>query len=839
MPTVPKYQRQVTLQGIPSVRATGAETPEALGAGVAIAEGKLGAATAEGSAAVDSAVGQLAGAGATIAGDVYQKMRDESRRQADNVAILRAGNALSDVENDLLYHPEHGALAVRGEAALSLPEQMMGGFDKQAASIAQTLTTPEQQRQFAALAASHRQNVSGIITRHTFNEIQTLHANELKSFLDNTTSAVVQNAADSYQVGVKLREGEVAIRRNADHFGLGPEQVEAEVSDFQSKAHAAVIDELSARDMDSQAQTYFKAVRDQLGAAELPHVERQIEASTLRTDSQRKADEIIQSGGSPSEQRAAVRGIQDGKLRDLVEQRVETNLTNVIRSQSQSLADTIIATHSDLTDQRTAAKDIADPDVRDHALQYIEHEADVADKVKRDTDETNMRSAYDVLDRTRNLRAIPAATWATFSGPTRHALRSYADALAVGTPVRTDRDTYDQLIKLSTSDPSSFTNVNLLQYRHTLDDGDFKMFEHAQQQLRAGNTEAAQQELAPFQTRQEVFTSTLQQYGIDPHPKTDTDEGKAASAAIAELNRLVNSRVDALQRPARGKAGEVLPGIRVKPEDIRSIVDDLLTQQINVGGGGGGWDWVTAIKGAALQFIGQRAGAARAFADAVIPVTGGTTKPLMSVTVNDVPPADRALIESAMRQTGIPVNDVTVLNLYLEDQLRARRREQFRRSDEMNEQLRRPLPKPPAPPVPTPRPAATPAAGPSVLGMGLTGLSAAARAAGDFLGRTPLVVAGGLNDVAPPAAAPAKAEPKPAPQPANPPSALGAASVTDDIGSLLSIVNDKPNPFAQTHTTIDQVPAAERARIVGLLKQAHVRVTDENILARWMRDRRQ
>jgi len=510
MPQVPRLTRQVDTAPIPGVRRQAHETPLSEGAGLEQARAQKFEA--------------LAGAGEQLIRTGYGvgQIAMEERRRADEVAVLNAENQLAKWENHRLYDPKQGALGVRGRDSFGLPESVGAEFNDVASTIEHGLATDRQRAAFARVRQNRELSVDLTLRRHVAGEMQRYEAGELQAFIENTTSHAIANATDPRVIGADLQSATDAIKRFAPRAGLGPEQVQDQITKVTSATHVGVIDQLLATDQTKSAQVYFEETRGAIKGEAIARIEKALQESSTRKRAQEETDKILAAGGS-------------------------------------------------LTDQREKAKGIEDPQTRDAVMQRLEHEAAIKEREDRVRDETTLRGVYDIVDQTHDVTKIPATTWATLEGSQRSALRGYANALARGVPVETDLPTYYALMQQAADDPEMFTKQNLLNYRAKLGETEFKQFASMQASLRSGDRKKADHDLGAFRTHDQLLKDTLTQYGIDPTPKDGTAEAKA----IAQLRRMLDVRMQAF--------GEIT-GKKPSNDDIQQTLDDLLSQSVTVPG---------------------------------------------------------------------------------------------------------------------------------------------------------------------------------------------------------------------------------------------------------------
>jgi hypothetical protein len=510
MPIVRRAERQVETSALRGGQRSAAETAASEGAGLERARQEKNLA--------------IAGFGERVTrfgADLFARLEAQERDKADQTALMAADNRLSDWKNKRLFDPSAGAFTQKGQNALGLPEQLKGEFDQLTGEIEGTLHTDRQKNAFARLKGQEWSNIDLQVRRHVFNEMQDYQKGELTNLVGNSINAAIQNAMDPKLVAVDLQKAVTAIRTSAPSLGLGPEAIEAQVRAVTSQTHLGVIATLLAKDKDQAAQTYFDATKGEIDGDKQDGIIKALEEGSLRGESQRQADRIIQEGGTLTQQREKARAIDDPKLRDLVEQR-------------------------------------------------LEHEDAVSDRLAREEEQQRMREGYDILDRTNDVTKIPPALWTSYAGATRSAMMDYAIKRAKGTPIETDLPTFYSLMKQAGDNPETFATANLLQYRNKLDDVEFKQLAGLQLSIKNADRNATEKVLAPFRTHAQLVDDTLSLHGIDPNAKPDTAEGRA----IAQLRRMVDRRVDLLQ--AGGK--------KASNADIQAEIDNLLSAKETVPG---------------------------------------------------------------------------------------------------------------------------------------------------------------------------------------------------------------------------------------------------------------
>lgn len=493
--------RQIQRAPMPGARLTAASTPLAEGAEQTAGEGLI------------AIGGQVARVGVAA----FTGIAERERERADAIARLKWQNQFAEFEKTRINDPEKGALALQGEAAFPLPEQIDEEFGKLAGDIEAGLTTERQRLQFAQDRLTFGSSVEGTVRRHVRDQIQKFEGEQLTARVENARSAAGIHASDPRRVGMELTAGEQAIRVHGPKLGMPPEQVEREVAKFRSSTHIDVISSLLEDEQTQAARVYFEEANaaGEIAGDQVDGVKKALREGTVRKQSQTETARILAAGGT-------------------------------------------------FTEQRDAAKKIADPDVQDEVLRRIEHEQAVKRNVDQDIDEQRMMNAANVVDKTRDLAKIPPAEWEAMSLPQKSGLRSYLKQITEGVDVETDFRHYYGLMQQAADDPMTFARVNLVNSIHKLGKTEFKQLADLQLSIRNADRNKTSTLLDGFMTNTQIVNDALLSAGLDPTPAPDS----VNVDAVVNIRRQVDQQVQALQTRTGKKATN---------EDVQGIVDELLT----------------------------------------------------------------------------------------------------------------------------------------------------------------------------------------------------------------------------------------------------------------------
>jgi len=316
--------------------------------------------------------------------------------------------------------------------------------------------------------------------------------------------------------------------------------------------------------------------------------------------------------------------------------------------QAQRIADTIKPKYTEDMAQTDLEDEIPkltqNPEVRQQAEQILgrwfqqkradtrfrEGQASAEAKAKLDAMETDLKNTMDRAG--RNLafeQVIPQSTRDLLSPQVEKGLREYWKLITEQKEPKTDPGTFYRLYTKATTEATKddFAKENLMKYVGSLSRGDFSELVKLQGSIRKGDDKEADKQLDDFRTADQVINNTLATMGIDPKDKKN-------EATVARIHQLVGERADTLQRNTGKKATH---------QDLQSITDDVISTSYN--GVNKGWIW-----------------------DSTEPMR------LVTMTVDQIPDADRKQTEEALRKAGRPVTDEGVLDLFIRTQERLKNR---------------------------------------------------------------------------------------------------------------------------------------------------------------------
>lgn len=296
----------------------------------------------------------------------------------------------------------------------------------------------------------------------------------------------------------------------------------------------------------------------------------------------------------------------------------------VTRGESQRQATEIMrTTGGNLRSALDVARKIEDADVQAATVNEIKIRHGENEKIKQEYEENRFKSAANAVEATKQRPA--EMVWNQLSLQERNALDNRIEQLRKGISPETDWDNYYTLKTMASSSSTrdEFLKTNLMVYRPVMANAEFKELIDLQTGLRKGD-EKAEKVLDGFRSDNQIVNDTLAAAGIDPTPKPGTP--------AAQKVNLFRSKVDEQVRAVQQKSGK-----KATNEELQSIADNLITEGITKKG----WFWDQKKR--------------------VFELAPGEK---VEFSIKDVPRAERAKIEDALRRRNIPVSDEKILELY-------------------------------------------------------------------------------------------------------------------------------------------------------------------------------
>jgi hypothetical protein len=506
MPSVPRYGGNKI--------GTELATPVKIGAETSLATFGGGEEAARASSAVGNFVETVA------------KIKDD----IDEVAALAAVNETKKYKTDRLWNAKDGALAQKGQNAFGIVKTYGDDFMAYGAKTEQSLSNDNQRRIYKRYFQEEATDLNKDLSQHMFKEGESFADVQSDSLINNYRNDALLNYSNPEKIRSAMIGQETEIMNHARRKGLPAEWVKQKTLDAESKTHSGVIQGYLRGDDDISAKKYFEANAEGFTPSDKDAVLKDLEASSLRRESQRQSDRIFAQ-----------------------------NMDSMPSAVSE-------------------AKKIKDPKLRDEVLKRVQDNFAIKDKAERQDNERLHIDALNQIDQTKGEIAFEKINgWQRFSSSDRASLERYARDKKVGVEPKTNWASYYDLMQLAQNPEvkEEFLQTNLMKYRADLADSEFKQLVGLQAGLRKGDSKS-QKTLDGYRTDSAIVNDALAAAGF----QTGRDAGTSDKESVAKFRRMVDDQIILYQERTGKKANN---------QDVQQIVDTLMIKG-KVKGSGWLWD---------------------------------------------------------------------------------------------------------------------------------------------------------------------------------------------------------------------------------------------------------
>lgn len=407
----------------------------------------------------------------------------EQKKAADNAIGQDVFAKLTQKKNALIYDPKAGAMTKKGQDALSVVGDYGQQFTDYADQVASTLSNDEQRAQFTHFRREVGDDLNSTLTKYTYGESQNLQNQIAETALKSAQDDAILNyhEPDKIQSSIDLQTN--LLTNTLTKQGMPSEVIDQKVKEAKSTTLTGVVDRMLVNGQDIAAKAFYDQHKDSITAANAITLEKALETGSMRGESQRQSDKIVNDNDNLSDALDDARAIKDPKLRDETTKRVKEYFA----------------------DQQTAQKT---------------------------DDDNNFRDASDIIENNGgNLDQVPPQTLAKMSSSDRASLEKRATQKKNGVEPESNSEQFYDLQTMATTPElrDKFLGTNLLQYRHSVTQNEMSEMIKIQSSMRKSDGEA-DDTIRGLRSRTQVVNETLKSIGIDP--KSSPEDYLAANRAL-------------------------------------------------------------------------------------------------------------------------------------------------------------------------------------------------------------------------------------------------------------------------------------------------------------------
>jgi len=606
MPVVRTYQRQVAPQAAPTVQKQGFRVPQ-----LETPPGPVGPSP--------GAMERFGETVATIGEQLYAHEQDKQ----DKLRLLKADKDTGDLYRQLMLDPNSGALSVKGEGALALPDKISQAWDDGTAKIRQGLASDRQRQAFDEFNQNKKQAMMDRLLAHVDQQRDEYEAQAYNGKIANETELALSldwanhksddsNLTTVSQVVASITQTALDHAMNPD----GTRRIDKDTTDRAiaiavSRVHEGTIALMQDQHQDLKAKAWYDEHKDQILGEKRGEIEKSLSTASALGEGQRLSDAIRQAMPEATETQ-------------MIDEIAKHTDNPEIRKAAQGELKSYWASYREDVrfGQEQASK-------RAQALLEQQAAQDKEDRKRLEAMELDIKNTMDRAPRNKTYEdVVPQSVRDKLPENVERAQREYWRLLTERKEPETDPGVYRKLMLKAANDPNGFVVENMMGYVNVLSRGDWKKLQDHQADIVSNNRKSADKTTHSVLSTDRIIETTLREIGIDPRDKAQ------------------QSFVDQLWRDLDAESAifETNKGHEPDATEKQQIVDDMLLRR------------PVTVPGSWIPWVSARSGSA---ASVTPDEVGRTRDPKL------IPLDERREIENQLRTHGVPVTDESVLTQYL------------------------------------------------------------------------------------------------------------------------------------------------------------------------------
>jgi len=276
-----------------------------------------------------------------------------------------------------------------GKDALTVPDEISGGFDKFVAERQKGLANEAQRQQYAQMADARRMHVTRWAQDHLDQQSAVVEENEIGAAIASSKNRA---AADPSVVPLEVQMVDDNVRKRAARQGWLSDQTEYEIAKEKSDLHFGVLGMMLNSGNDLSAKDYYTAHKDDLVGDDARRAAAMVKRESTLGTAQREVDKIFtnyvdwntkEEHAVPTSEEAAMeeaRKIQDPDVRAQAEQLTRQRWAGVVRSREEARKQGMVEAANEIdsgkkfTDLSAELRDSLSPTDRKTLMNYAKGE---------------------------------------------------------------------------------------------------------------------------------------------------------------------------------------------------------------------------------------------------------------------------------------------------------------------------------------------------------------------------------------------------------------------------------------------------------------------------------
>jgi hypothetical protein len=289
-----------------------------------------------GVASADTQIADAVGRNALL----IQGVRERAKAEADQTAVLDKVNAHTAAMNDVLWHPDSGAMYQKGESSFGQPERVAKEFDKLTNDLQDELTDPQQKEKFRQIMARQSVETHATVLRHVGQQTEVYKQQTYDDTVANLHTSALNNVGQpDEQEKIAQALALSAHTRVLQMPGASKETIDRVNAADTSNLHADVTSNLLTAGDYMRAKSYFEANKADIAPVPRAKLEAAVGDGTVRALGQAEATRIFDPSKSLEVMHGEADQIKDQRIQAEAKQRIDQFYTTHRASVEQRSTD--------------------------------------------------------------------------------------------------------------------------------------------------------------------------------------------------------------------------------------------------------------------------------------------------------------------------------------------------------------------------------------------------------------------------------------------------------------------------------------------------------------------
>jgi hypothetical protein len=183
-----------------------------------------------------------------------------AQEDAYQVAMLNIRNKVSELETELLYNRDTGALNTKSGNALGVTTDTIAAFNKNVQGLEKELSDDRQKQALKQYALTRQDAINKVLNKHEAGQLTIFDDEQTKSMISNEKIKAGRNHLDNDEINMSILTQQAAIGDYATRHGKSADWIKSEKTLIASETHKEVINQMLSSGNDALALDYYNKV---------------------------------------------------------------------------------------------------------------------------------------------------------------------------------------------------------------------------------------------------------------------------------------------------------------------------------------------------------------------------------------------------------------------------------------------------------------------------------------------------------------------------------------------------------------------------------------------------